>query len=480
MEEYDVIIIGAGIGGLVCGSYLVKAGLTVLIVEQRNIPGGYCTSFERKGYRFDVGVHYFGGVKNGILGQFLEELGIKDQIHFNRFDPTDKIIMPENIVYIRANSYDTISSFKKNFPKEKCNIERFFKFIMQKDLLEIYIRIKRMTFFELLNEFFEDIKLKSTLSVLLCNIGTSPKSASAFASVNLFRQYILDPGYYLNGGVQAFPDLLSQYFRRNKGNLLLSKKVIKIIQKNRKAIGVVLSDGQKIKCKVVVSNADATYTFKDLLNIKTRESKIIEGLKNTPSVFLVYLGFKKDFTLKTKEQNNIWYFSTYNIEEIFIKIKENILTGNLPGVICSFPSLHDLTGGNIYKHTANILFFAPYETHHFWRVHEKIIHDKILLKFGELFPNFENFVDLSFTATPLTLKRYTLNRDGAFAGWSSSITQMKSSLLPHRTSISNLYITGHWASVGFAPYGGISSVIFSGRKASKLILENFKSVDFNN
>ena len=51
MNKYDVIIIGAGIGGLTCGCYLAKAGLKVLIIEQHNKPGGYCTSFERKGYR---------------------------------------------------------------------------------------------------------------------------------------------------------------------------------------------------------------------------------------------------------------------------------------------------------------------------------------------------------------------------------------------------------------------------------------------
>ena len=42
-SKYDVIIIGAGIGGLVCGCYLAKAGMKVLIVEKNAKPGGYCT-----------------------------------------------------------------------------------------------------------------------------------------------------------------------------------------------------------------------------------------------------------------------------------------------------------------------------------------------------------------------------------------------------------------------------------------------------
>ncbi|HDY75934.1 MAG TPA: NAD(P)/FAD-dependent oxidoreductase, partial [Candidatus Marinimicrobia bacterium] len=56
-NTYDAVIIGAGIGGLVCGCYLAKAGMKVLIAEQHSKPGGYCTSFRRKGFTFDAAPH---------------------------------------------------------------------------------------------------------------------------------------------------------------------------------------------------------------------------------------------------------------------------------------------------------------------------------------------------------------------------------------------------------------------------------------
>ena len=105
-KKYDVIIIGAGIGGLVCACYLAKAGLRVMVIEKHDKPGGYCTSFKRKGYKFDVAVRYFGGMKNGTLGSILTELAIQRKIKFKRFDPTDKIIMPDNTHYL--NSYGII------------------------------------------------------------------------------------------------------------------------------------------------------------------------------------------------------------------------------------------------------------------------------------------------------------------------------------------------------------------------------------
>ena len=46
MESYDVIIIGAGHNGLVCGAYLLKAGYSVLFLEKRPVPGGAATTEE--------------------------------------------------------------------------------------------------------------------------------------------------------------------------------------------------------------------------------------------------------------------------------------------------------------------------------------------------------------------------------------------------------------------------------------------------
>ncbi len=51
-DIYDAVIIGAGVSGLVCGCYLAKTGMKVLIAEQHFKPRGYCTSFNRKGFAF--------------------------------------------------------------------------------------------------------------------------------------------------------------------------------------------------------------------------------------------------------------------------------------------------------------------------------------------------------------------------------------------------------------------------------------------
>ena len=76
-NEYDVIVIGAGIGGLVCAALLAKGGLKTLVLEQHHLPGGYCTSFKRKEFAFDAAVHFVEGAgENGQFLEILKELGV--------------------------------------------------------------------------------------------------------------------------------------------------------------------------------------------------------------------------------------------------------------------------------------------------------------------------------------------------------------------------------------------------------------------
>ena len=67
METYDVVVIGAGNGGLTAAATLAKAGLDVLLLERHNIPGGAATSFCRGRFEFEVALHQLSGLKSPIF-----------------------------------------------------------------------------------------------------------------------------------------------------------------------------------------------------------------------------------------------------------------------------------------------------------------------------------------------------------------------------------------------------------------------------
>lgn len=469
IKRYDVIIIGSGIGGLVAGCYLAKEGLKVLMVEQHDKPGGYCTSFTRKGYRFDVGVHYLGGVKDGILGRIIAELNIKEQIKLNQFDPTDKIVMPDTTTYIRAKPNDTMEELKKTFPNEEHNITRFFDFVLQKDFFEVYKKVKKLTFTDALNIFFQDYRLKSTLGALLCNIGLPPGRASAFASIVFYREFILDPGYYPTGGMQTLATALAKKFEEYKGVLLLNNRVNSLLLKNNQVDGVILEKEDKvIKTKFVISNADATETFTKLLKQNTKELATISKLEESPSIFALYIGTENNLPV---EGCNVWKFNTYDLDKCFFNLEDDIKNEAFSFFMISFPSKHSFCLDST-KNSVQILLNAPYISYKFWNDHRVPLMNKIILEAEKIVPSLRNNITLKITGTPLTFLRYTSNKNGSAFGWASTTNQMKTSIVSQITSVKGLYLAGHWCMIG-SGQGGIPKVAFSGKKAAELILKHF-------
>jgi all-trans-retinol 13,14-reductase len=77
MNKYDIVIIGSGLGGLLCGAILSKEGFQVCVVEKTKAVGGNLQSFERDGIVFNTGLHYFGSADKGqFIYQLFHYLGI--------------------------------------------------------------------------------------------------------------------------------------------------------------------------------------------------------------------------------------------------------------------------------------------------------------------------------------------------------------------------------------------------------------------
>ena len=88
-QKCDVVIVGAGVGGLTCACYLAKAGAKVVLVEKHYVPGGYCSSFTRGKYYFDAGAHYLGSCRpDGQLGKLFLDHQLKKKIALIRCEPS--------------------------------------------------------------------------------------------------------------------------------------------------------------------------------------------------------------------------------------------------------------------------------------------------------------------------------------------------------------------------------------------------------
>lgn len=472
-KSYDVVIIGAGIAGLVCGCYLAKAGLKVLIVEKHDKPGGYCTSFWRKGYRFDVGVHYLGGMKRGALRKIVDDLDLSDRIRLFEFNPTDKIVLPDTVVYIMSDFHDTLDGLKKNFPQEKNNLERFFHFISENDFLVLYRKLKNMSFKNLLDSFFQDNRLKCALGVLLLNMGLSPAQASAISSVVLFREFVLDPSYYPEGGMGNFSMVIANRFKELGGELLCGTKCDKILIEEDKVKGVVINGEEVIDTDYVVSCIDASLMFTKMVDIDTKERHKISWLKPSMSLYVLYLGLKDYFP---DEGYNLWFCDSYYLDEYYSSLEKMIKNFRIDFFMVSLPTSHDITFDR-KKSAAQIYLIAPYLTEDFWRNNRSLFRDKLLglIDSKKVFPT--SHIDICVDAVPYTFYNYTFNSYGAAFGWMSTVEQTEYYVFPQVTSIYGLFLAGHWCTIG-SGQGGIGRVAVSGYRASGLVLRKIRRKKF--
>jgi len=459
-DSYDAVIIGAGIGGLVCGSYLAKAGMKVLIAEQHFKPGGYCTSFIRQGFTFDAAAHSFGGYrKDGIVRKVFTDLGIENKLHVIRYDPSDVIVAPGYRVSFYSNLDQTINDLQRQFPDERVGIIDFFNFIIKPDP-KIFIRMRNWTFQNLLDNYFKNVKLKSIISFpLLGNVALPPSLMSALIGSKIYREFLVDGGYYPKGGMQALPDALAERFKEFGGDLRLACSAKKIIIKDGMVTGVIIGQHDIISSQYVISNCDSRQTFLKLLGSNKISKDLLSTLNHlvpSHSIFILYLGLKQLPDDLAKPGANIWSLTNYDLDSTYGSLHE-LNFDNACIMVRFMPNQKALLG----------FVNVPYKTKRFWDINKENVLASFIKKIEQsLFPGLSQLIIFKGASTPHTLYRYTLNYKGAAYGWASTPSQVGLLDFIKPSFIQGLYFTGHWSTQGI----GIPGVIYSGQDTASTIL----------
>ena len=127
MMKHDVVIIGSGLGGLICGALLSHEGKRVLVLERQVQPGGCMQSYQRDGFSFDTGLHYVGGLAEGqVLHGVFSHLGLMN-LPWVRLDAEgfDRITIGQQ-TFPLAEGYDHFAdTLGEYFPKEKEGLRQY-------------------------------------------------------------------------------------------------------------------------------------------------------------------------------------------------------------------------------------------------------------------------------------------------------------------------------------------------------------------
>ena len=476
-EEYDVIVIGSGIGGLFCANLLAKGGLKVLLLERHYMLGGFCSTFRRKGFVFDAATHFYPllGNPTTLTGKLLQDLGIETE--WVKMDPVDQFHLPSMPKFaVPADLTAYLDLLKQWFPEEAAGIDAYFSELRQAYLhgLLYYFRgvdnekaaeYARFTVTDKLDQHFRDPRLKILMMADTPHWGSLPNRTSYLFDAMLRLAYFLG-NYYPKGSSQKFADDLGRALVERGGAILKCAQVNRILIEGGRATGVEVSTVSKrapeyftFKAPTVVSNGDALHTYRDLVGEENCGSWPIEYLQSlTPSYpcFLVHLGLK-GMDPKALAEAEGYYWSSLEPEDAIRNVFKIFIPTHFD---------HQIAPPGCQILIVQKLSPVRLEDIDDWPTHKQAVEDGIMARLNQILPGLNDHLVVKLSASAMTSYRFTNNWHGAMLGWEMSPEQLGSSRLPVHTPIENLFLCGHWTQPG----GGITPVIVSAQRVARMIL----------
>ncbi len=367
-KQYDIIVVGSGLGGLTAGAELASSGKKVLVIEQHFRVGGSATSFKRKDFTYEAGLHMTTAVVEGHGHyEFFKKCGLDKKVKFLQV-PEFYHVVGSDFEYTFGNDIDdNIKRLSKMFPSEAKGINKFFKTMLAindqtmivnekkgiKRLLAliaspvIYPKVLMSLFTSVgkfLDRLMKDDKLKA---ILLGNLGYYSDNAYKLSLIFFAiaqTSYYRNGGAYIQSGSHTLPDAMADYIEKYNGKILTMQNVTKIITENGKAIGVEYVSKRKDAtisqafAPTIIANAAIPYVTRDLLDaqeakpIKKRYDKFTIG----PSIMTVYIALDKPL----KDMGNKFYSLVfYNNENLKLNDLHKLYRADYserPFILCDY------------------------------------------------------------------------------------------------------------------------------------------------
>ena len=466
-EQYDIVVIGSGLGGLVSAIILAKEGYSVCILEKNNQFGGNLQTFVRDKTIFDTGIHYIGGLSEGQnLNKYFKYLGIMNDLKLKKLDENGFDIISfeqENQEYPHAQGYDNfINQLVKYFPDEKESIAKYCQKIIETcnsfPLYNLNVGGKYDTEILSLNakQCIDEATTNERLRAVLAGTnflyaGIEDKSPFYVHALSV-NSYIQSSYRCINGGSQITKQLIKQ-FKKHGGEVYKYKDVCKLEVQDNAIIQAKMKDGSSVKAKKFISNIDPKTTLKMVGEEHFRKSFFsrIESLESVISAFSLYIVFKHN-TFKYANKN-LYHFKNSSIVWTAHEYNEE----NWP--LAYMASMNASGKDDIWADGMTFITYMKYEDVKEWEHTFNTTadeHDR-----GETYENFktrkaERFlqeIEIKFpgirdciksvhTSTPLSYRDYIGGNKGNMYGYVKDSSNPMKSFISPKTRLDNLYLTG--------------------------------------
>ncbi len=486
-------------GGLATAAILAKEGQKVLVLERHYTAGGFTHIFKRKGYEWDVGIHYIGEVQRAqsLLRKLFDYVTDGELKWADMGEVYDRIVIGDrHFDFVKG-----ANNFKKQmiayFPGEEQAINEYvdlvFKsvktsrnYYMSKAIPPFWNRLVgrflRNPFYKFSDKTTDEVLRSLTTNETLIKVlagqygdyGLPPKQSSFSMHASVTRHYF-DGGSFPIGGSSQIVDKVAPVIEASGGTILVSAAVEAVIIQKNTAVGVRMKDGKTFHAKNIVSNAGIMTTYNKLLPPEIVEKHQLKAQlkKVKPSVAhaSLYIGLEGSPEELQLPKTNYWIYPEEGDHDSCVENYLGDLSQPFPVVYLSFPSAKDPDWPNRYpgKSSIDIITLLPYEAFEKWsdtswkkrgeayEAFKEEISKRLLTALYKQLPHLKGKVSCYELSTPLSTKHFVNYSKGEIYGLDHSPSRFRQPFLVPRTPIKNFYLTGQDIVTA-----GVAGALFSG------------------
>jgi all-trans-retinol 13,14-reductase len=497
MNKYDIVIIGSGLGGLICGYILSKNGYKVAIFEKHHQIGGCLQTFERKGITFDTGMHYVGSMEPGqhlfLIFKYLDLLN-DVKLHKLDTDGFERISLNGKEFRFAMGYENFVETLSQSFPKERKTLVQYASDLQKYTSSSPIFNPQKLAAIEFfthdavktgIGQYLDGLTSNSELKNVLCATNmlyAGKRNSTPLYTHALINDFYIKSAWRIVGGAHVIADILCKSIRSFGGEIFTRSEVKSIVCNASQATSIILENGETIEAKYFISDVHPEVTLKmlDTPLIKRIYRERIFNLENTISNFTLYIAFKPgtvpyaNYNFYKFNTPDVWDCGSYTQKDwprgyIFMhQVPQGNTAFAQSGVLISYMRFEEVkkwTQTTVEKRGEDYKLF-------------KEAKKEILLQRLEIdFPGIRKNIADVYTSSPLTLRDYTGTKDGSMYGVLKDKDHLEQTFISHHTKVPNLLFTGQNINSHGILGVAVSALITSSEfvELKKVVNEIFKS-----
>jgi len=487
----EIIVVGSGIGGLSAAYYALLNGYHVSIYEMHSLPGGLCTAWGRKGYKFDISMHMLMGSVSGPFHKMWKELGIIDNFEFHYHDIASVVESSDQQVAFYVDRHKLEAELLAHFPEDEELVREFVRLIngphmmngaslKPRELVRLKdsLRMMRsilpmMKVFEKygnlsLQEYAAQAKnplLERVMKSVVDFPGWPMPDFPMVPMAGSMQSMVREAGVPL-GGSQQVVFHVAERVKKLGGVFHYNSKVTDLIVEDDEVCGIRMENGMEHRADRVIWAGDGHTLIYDILKEKYINEKIKYIYENwIPVKSIVHVMMGVDMDLSNEPARLTMEAS----RPINIAGREHAWLGVLHHCFDKNMAPEGKSAVEVWYDTEYDYWEELYRDKNAYKAEKQRIADYTIEELNRKWPGFADKLELVDVPTPMTYSRYTGNWKGSPDGWYITRDNMRQGE-PVRSlpGLKGLWMAGQWT----APFTGTVMAALSGRQIVQLMCKN--------